>query len=35
MLSSATGLQKVENDTQTAIFRVEAGLKHQFTKRLW
>ncbi len=34
MLSSATGFQKVENDKQTAIFRVEASLKHQFTKRL-
>jgi len=34
MASTATGLQKVENDTHTAIFRAEAGLQHQFGKRL-
>jgi len=33
MLSTATGIQKVENDAHTSIFRVEAGIKHQFTKR--
>lgn len=34
MASAATGIQKVENDPQTFIFRAEAGLKHQFTKYL-
>ncbi len=34
MASAATGIQKVENDPQTAIFRAEVGLQHQFTKRL-
>jgi hypothetical protein len=33
VLSTATGFQKVENDAQSAIFRIEAGIKHQFTKR--
>ncbi len=32
--SAATGLQQVEEDPQTTIFRAEAGLKHQFGKRL-
>ena len=32
--SAATGLQKVEDDPQTAIFRAEAALQHQFGKRL-
>lgn len=34
MLSGATGFQKVESDDQSAIFRIEAQLKHQFTNRL-
>jgi len=33
MLSTATGLQKVEVATQTSIFRAEAGLDYQFSKR--
>jgi len=33
MLSAATGLQQVENDPRTAIFRAEAGLDYQFSKR--
>ncbi|MBC6998893.1 tetratricopeptide repeat protein [Cytophaga sp. FL35] len=33
-LSVATGLQRVENDPQTPIFRAEAGITHQFNKRL-
>lgn len=33
MLSAATGLQKVEDDERTAIFRAEAGIDHQFNKR--
>ncbi|NHF58570.1 tetratricopeptide repeat protein [Flavobacteriaceae bacterium TP-CH-4] len=32
--SVATGLQQVEEDPQTTIFRAEAGLRHQFGKRL-
>jgi hypothetical protein len=32
--SVATGFQQVEQDPQTATFRAEAGLKHQFSKRL-
>ncbi len=31
--SAATGLQQVEEDPRTAIFRAEAGLKHEFGKR--
>lgn len=34
MASAATGLQQVEEDPQTVIFRAEAGLTHQFGKRL-
>ncbi|KKM91844.1 hypothetical protein LCGC14_1224380, partial [marine sediment metagenome] len=34
MASAATGLQKVEDDAQTTIFRAEAALLHQFGKRL-
>ncbi|SHJ28631.1 tetratricopeptide repeat protein [Pseudozobellia thermophila] len=34
MASAATGLQQVEQDPQTVIFRAEAGLTHQFGKRL-
>ena len=34
MASAATGLQKVENDPQTAIFRAEIAVQHQFGKRL-
>ncbi|QWX84751.1 tetratricopeptide repeat protein [Cellulophaga sp. HaHaR_3_176] len=33
MLSAATGLQKVEEDLKTVIFRAEAGVNHQFSKR--
>lgn len=33
MASAATGFQKVEEDPNTAIFRAEAGLQHQFSKR--
>ncbi|MEP3210586.1 MAG: tetratricopeptide repeat protein [Maribacter sp.] len=32
--SAATGYQQVENDPNTPIFRAEADLKHQFSKRL-
>lgn len=32
--SAATGYQQVENDPNTPIFRAEAALKHQFSKRL-
>lgn len=34
MASVATGIQKVENDPQTSIFRAEAAVQHQFGKRL-
>ena len=34
MLSAATGLQQVEDDPQTAIFRAEASIKHQCSQRL-
>ena len=34
MLSAATGFQKVEEDPNTTIFRAEADLQHQFSKRL-
>ena len=34
MASVATGIQKVENDPQTPIFRAEAAVQHQFGKRL-
>lgn len=33
LLSTATGLQKVEQDQRTVVFRAEAGIKHQFSKR--
>ncbi|MFC4220595.1 tetratricopeptide repeat protein [Flagellimonas marina] len=33
-INAATGLQQVEDDDMTSIFRVEMNLKHQFTKRL-
>ena len=32
--SAATGLQKVEDDSRTTIFRAEAALEYQFGKRL-
>ncbi len=34
LATAATGLQRVEEDPQTAIFRAEAGVRHQFSKRL-
>ncbi|PKA96961.1 Flp pilus assembly protein TadD [Flavobacteriaceae bacterium MAR_2009_75] len=34
MASAATGIQKVEEDPKTAIFRAEVGVSHQFNKRL-
>ncbi|MFK7810897.1 MAG: tetratricopeptide repeat protein [Maribacter sp.] len=34
MISAATGLQQVEDDPQTAIFRTEASIKHQCSQRL-
>jgi len=34
MISAATGFQKVEEDPTTAIFRAEAAVQHQFSKRL-
>ena len=34
MMSAATGLQRVEEDPQTAIFRAEASVQQQFSKRL-
>lgn len=34
MISAATGFQKVEDDPNTTIFRAEAGLMHQFSKRI-
>ena len=34
MASAATGYQQVENDPNTPIFRAEAALQHQFSKRL-
>nr|WP_297784843.1 tetratricopeptide repeat protein [uncultured Allomuricauda sp.] len=33
-INAATGLQQVEDDDITSIFRIETNLKHQFTKRL-
>ncbi len=33
MLSAASGLQKVEEDERTVIFRAETGVQHQFSKR--
>lgn len=33
MASAATGYQKVEEDPNTVIFRAEAGVQHQFSKR--
>ncbi len=33
MLSTASGLQKVEDDNTTIIFRAETGIKHQFSER--
>lgn len=32
--SAAAGIQQVEQDSQTATFRAEASLQHQFSKRL-
>ncbi len=34
MLNGATGFQKVENDKQSPIFRVEAGVQHQLSNRI-
>lgn len=34
IMSAATGLQQVEEDPRTGIFRAEAGVQHQFSKRL-
>ena len=34
MASAATGIQKIENDPQSTIFRAELDLQHQFGKRL-
>lgn len=34
MISSATGFQKVEQDSRSVIFRAEAALQQQFSKRL-
>ncbi|MBT9190248.1 tetratricopeptide repeat protein [Zobellia russellii] len=33
MMSAATGLQQVEEDPNTVIFRAEAGVTHKFSKR--
>ena len=33
MISAATGFQKVEEDQNTTIFRAEAAVQHQFSKR--
>lgn len=33
MMSAATGIQQVKEDSQTAIFRAEAGLQYQLSKR--
>ncbi|MDE3742649.1 tetratricopeptide repeat protein [Maribacter polysaccharolyticus] len=33
MVSAASGLQQVEQETQTTIFRAETSLQHQFSKR--
>ncbi|MEJ1223730.1 tetratricopeptide repeat protein [Sediminicola sp. 1XM1-17] len=33
MVSAASGLQKVEDDEQSAIFRAETAMDHQFSKR--
>lgn len=33
MISAATGVQQVEDDPQTTIFRAEAGVQYQFSKR--
>ena len=33
-INAATGLQQVEDDAITSIFRAEANIKHQFSKRL-
>jgi hypothetical protein len=32
--NGAVGLQQVEDDPQSAVFRLEAGIKHRFSKRL-
>ncbi len=32
--NGAFGLQQVEDDPQSAVFRLEAGIKHRFSKRL-
>ncbi|MET7027913.1 tetratricopeptide repeat protein [Sediminicola luteus] len=34
MVSAASGFQKVEDNTQSTIFRAETSLDHQFSKRL-
>lgn len=34
MANAATGIQKVEEDPNSMIFRGEAGIQHQFSKRL-
>lgn len=34
MISAATGIQQVEEDPRTNIFRAEAGVRHQISKRL-
>jgi tetratricopeptide (TPR) repeat protein len=33
-INAATGIQQVEDDEVTSIFRIEMNLKHQFSKRL-
>tara|TARA_R110000782_G_scaffold169130_1_gene261061 strand:- start:1808 stop:2176 length:369 start_codon:yes stop_codon:yes gene_type:complete len=34
MASAATGIQQVEEDPKTPIFRAETSVQHQFSKRL-
>ena len=33
IMSVATGIQQVEEDDRTTLFRAEVGVQHQFTKR--
>ncbi|MDO1499051.1 hypothetical protein Q2T40_01540 [Winogradskyella maritima] len=33
MASAATGIQRVESDPNTTIFRAETSIQHQFSKR--
>jgi len=33
MISAATGLQEMENDSRTTIFRAETSIQHQFSKQ--